>query len=105
MGNGKSRYIVMGGSNVFEVWDIKSRSSLRTIRASGYVFASCSVNNIVALCDSHYFLCIYDVKTWELIYWNNYGVSPSSLHLTPDLKFLTIGGNQGQRCIVLQITV
>merc|ERR1712217_626647 len=67
----ESNYVIIGGDCAFEVWDIMNRSCVRTIGDISSVYASCSVNNIVAVCCHNQSLYIYDVKTWELVHSNN----------------------------------
>ena len=102
--NGGSEYIAIGGKDQCEIWDINTRSSLRVISGIGSVLASCSVNNILAVGCYDKVLRLYDVKTWDLVHSQNYGVAAYSLDLTSDLKYLTMSGSHGQKCIVLKIS-
>ena len=59
-----------------------------------YVYCSASTNNILAIATAGHYLGLWDVRTWEMFH---------SKHLTADLKYLTIGGNKGEKCIVMEI--
>ncbi len=62
-----------------------------------------STNNILGIGSSDKTIRLFDVRTWEMFYSQKYEMIPNSLHLTADLKYLTIGGSGGDKCSVLQI--
>merc|ERR1711879_252134 len=112
--NGESAQIVIGGKAQYEIWDIQSRSSVRITKdictddsADGNataVWCTCSVGNVLALACEDKVLRLYDVTTWKEIYSKQYELKPTSLRLTPDLKYLAIAGETGEQCVVLKIT-
>ena len=78
-------------------------TSLKVIDANGIITCMCSVNNILAVGSGGKELRLFDATSWEMIYSKKYEMQQYSLHLTDDLKYLTVGGNGGERCIVLNI--
>ncbi len=48
-------------------------------------------------------LRLYDVRNWECFLAKQFNFPVDSLHLTPDLKYLTAAGEGGDMCHVLQI--
>ena len=50
---------------------------------------------------------LYDIRTWELVHSETFTMIPQSLHLTTDLRYLTVGGLYGdsgsEKCIVMNI--
>ncbi len=62
-----------------------------------------STNNILAVGSGDQMLSLFDVRTWKLFHSIQYQMDPYSLHLTPDLKYLTISGDKGEKCVTLQI--
>ena len=62
-----------------------------------------SVGDIVAVGSYDKVLRLYDAKTWNMIYSKKYGLTPYSLHLTADQKYLTIAGGEGEQCVVMKL--
>merc|ERR1712176_295958 len=68
--NGESDRVVIGdgGDGKFEIWDIGTRTAIKTITGlGGYCGCMCSVNNILAIGFNQGKLGLYDVRTWELV--------------------------------------
>ena len=105
--NGNSELIAIGGRNGqgAEIWDIGSKAHLRTLETgAGSVVCTTSTNNILAICTAKGVLQLCDVRSWDMFYSSTFqGMQPRSLHLTADLKFLTIGGIDGVQCVVMEI--
>merc|ERR1712154_319720 len=103
--NGGSDTIVIGGKRQFEIWDITTRSAKRVLDGTGgrMMQCACSVNNIMAIGSVDKMLRLFDVRSWDMIYSKKYEVDPVSLHLTADLKYLTLSGWYGEQCIVMNL--
>jgi len=108
VGNGSDQIVICGDKKC-EIWDVQSRESLRVIELfstgeSRARYATCSVNDLLAIACADKVLRLYDVNSWEMIHSEKYELEPMSLHLTSDLKYLTLAGNRGEKCVVLRIT-
>jgi len=102
--NGETETIVISGKGKFEIWDIASLTSLKVINVGkASVYSTCSVNNLLAVGSFDKNMYLYDVRSWDEIYSHRYQMEIQSLHLTEDLKYLTIGGTKGELCVVLEI--
>merc|ERR1712154_468332 len=98
---GGSERVVIGGDKEFEVWDIKTRSSVQHITGhQDRVNCTVSVGNVLAIGTDDSMLSLYDVTSWKVVYSKRYAVSPFSLHLTTDQKYLTMAGPWGEQCVV-----
>ena len=102
--NGATEYVAVGAwGDVVEIWDIRKRQSVRTL---DLVNGTCSAskNNILAFASSNGVLRLRDVRNWEVQHSKTFeGLYAYSLHLTADLKYLTIGGKGGDNCVVMKI--
>ena len=95
--NGENEYVAVGGYGKVEILDIVSGSTLKLIDLghTNYIVALYSVNNILAVGGYDKMIRLYDVRTWDMIQSKVYKIEISSIHLTPDLKYLTVSGNGG----------
>ena len=61
-------------------------------------------------------LKLFDVTSWEMFYSSEYYITPKSVYLTQDSKYLVVGGNsrtwgsgkdlkvgKSEKCVVLKI--
>ena len=105
--NGVAEYVAVGGeeSKGVEIWDIKSRQPFKKLE-TGDAFNQCiaSTNNILAVAPTDGSLKLWDVRNWEVFHSAQFkGLSTTSLHLTAVSKYLTIAGDNGDFCIVMEI--
>ena len=103
--NEETELIAVGGENKVEIWSVASKESLKVVKTEpGFINAVNSTKNILAIGTSDGYLQLFDVRTWDSFFSQKFGgMYTRSLHLTSDLKFLTIGSHQGDKCIVLDI--
>merc|ERR1712154_709115 len=104
--NGKNEYVsVSDKRGRIEIWDIAQLKPIKTLNIGiqQWVTCSASTNNIFAVGSWDKKLRLYDVRSWQCFYTKAYDFKPTSLHLTDDLKYLTVGGQGGDRCVVLKI--
>ena len=104
--NGQTELVAIGDwkKRWVEVWDIKKQKAVKVLEINkGDVECSASTNNILAVATMKKFLGLWDVRSWEMIYSKEFSLTPKSLHLTSDSKFLTIAGSGGEKCIVMEI--
>jgi len=112
--NGANDYVAIAGEGVVEIWSVATKSSLRVLECDvtansstsfgeDMVYGMCSVQNILAVGSRRSKLRLFDVRTWEMVHSKEYQIAINSLHLTPDLKYLTIGGVEGEKCIVTKL--
>jgi len=40
---------------------------------------------------------------WKMVHCSKYEMNPRSLHLSSDLKYVVMGGEKGEKCVVLEI--
>ena len=65
---------------------------------------SASSSNILAFGSDQGVLRLWDVRSWEVVHEETFdGLQAYSLHLTNDLKYLTIAGIGDDKCIVMEI--
>ncbi|MCP4989293.1 MAG: WD40 repeat domain-containing protein [Colwellia sp.] len=103
--NGRNNLVAVGDSmGMIEIWDVWEKEVVTTlsINAHHYIIALSSTNNVLAVFANDKKLRLYDVRNWECFYTKEYDFLPSSLHLTEDLKYVTLAGKMHQ-CIVLEI--
>ena len=102
--NGETESVAIAGKAKVEIWDIQSMASLRVIGLGSYRYESVlglySVHNILAVGSWDRKIRLYDVRTWNMIYSKQYATTINSLHLTPDLKYMALGGSFGELGIV-----
>ena len=102
--NGDTQYLAIGGYKGVEVWDINSRKSLTILEFPSSGWCSASSSNILAFGSETGLLRLWDVGNWEVVHEQTFiGLQAYSLDLTADLKHLTIAGNGGDKCIVMEI--
>lgn len=104
--NGESEYVAVGDrSGTIEIWDIANKTAIKCIdtRSNSMFRCSASTNNILAIGSADKTVKLYDIRNWECFYSHKYDIEPCSLHLTNDLQYITIGGDGGDLCVVLQI--
>ena len=95
--NGDTEFVAVGAFEGTEIWDIRNNACM--------CMCSASTNNIFAFASYYGVLRLWDVRNWEVMYSSTFaGMQAYSLHLTPDLKYLTIAGTgDGDGCVVLEI--
>eukprot|EP00484_Ammonia_sp_Unknown_P019730 CAMPEP_0197049686 /NCGR_PEP_ID=MMETSP1384-20130603/24772_1 /TAXON_ID=29189 /ORGANISM="Ammonia sp." /LENGTH=97 /DNA_ID=CAMNT_0042482003 /DNA_START=18 /DNA_END=311 /DNA_ORIENTATION=- len=88
-----------------ELWDVENKKPYKVLKiaADQWVTSTTSTNNIVAIGSYDKKLRLYDVSNWECFYVKECGIVPGSLHLTRDLKYLTIAGLGGDGAYVMNI--
>ena len=104
--NGQTELVAIGGwrPSYVEIWDIKQQKAVKVLKINkGDVECSASTNNILAIATESKFLGLWDVRNWEMVHSKEISMAPKSLYLTSDSKYLTIGGQYGQACIVMEI--
>jgi len=102
---GGSQLIAVGGGVQFEIWDLNQREAINAVEFDGYnVGCMCSTGNILAMGSADKNVRLYDTRSWELLLTKHCDMIPKSLHLTTDLRYLTVGGLQGEQCVVLKLT-
>jgi len=104
--NGEPKFAAVGSEEgIVEIWDVHKQELVKSIHNESKDSISCttSVNNIMAVCSVDQTLRLYDVRNWEMFYSQTFDMTPRSLHLTDDSKYVTIGGGGGEKCVVLQI--
>ena len=83
---------------------MKSKQSVRVLQVGGQIGCMTSTHNILAVGTGPDILQLWDVRNWEKFYEEKFnGTDPTSLHLTADMKYLTLGGYDGDGCVVLEI--
>ena len=92
-------------ANDVEIWDVQSKSSFKVLDIGKKVCCLTSTNNILAVASLDGNLQLWDVQSWEELNSMEFrGLSPTSLHLTADSKYLTIAGSgERDKCVVLEI--
>ena len=55
-----------------------------------YVNCTFSTANVLAICTGDWMMRIFDTKSWDIVFERKFGMAPRSVHLTEDLKFLTV---------------
>ncbi len=103
--NGESKYVLVGDrKGKIEIWDMETKALHKTFHEfTTYIGCAVSTNNILAVAAWDQSLKLWDVRNWEMFYSTSFHMDPTSLHLTPDAKYLTIGGQYGKQCIVWKI--
>ena len=87
-----------------EVFDVRSRELVKMFQSgSSYIGSMHSANNILGTGGDDRTIRLWDVRNWEMFHSSTYKLQPTSIHLTADFKYLTIGGWEGEICVVLQI--
>ena len=105
--NGEAHFLAVGGAGggKFEIWDIQKQASIRVLQVDGgFASSMASTKNIFVLGSSKKKLYLWDVRSWEMFHSLDLdGMDPQSLHLTTDAKYMTIGGWNGDLCIIFSI--
>jgi len=113
--DGDSEFVAIGGTKGegVEIWSVVDKQMVRHIAPGDDAFVSCtySANGILAVgfCSrsNGVYLQLYDVRSWQTIYHQTYEMTPRSLFLTADSKYLAAGGGSwrnSERCIILKIS-
>ena len=98
------QWVFIGGKGRFEIWSLEHLSSIKTVSLGDkWVNCACSRGDLLALGCSDNTVSIFDTRCWEIISQFHLILMPQSVHLSHDLRFLTVSGESGERCIVLQI--
>ena len=110
--NGDNEFVAVSDKKCnVEIWDLLTRQAVHCISANAGTETLTSLppsleskNNILAVglpdgCE----LRLYDVRNWECFYTRKMNVGVESLHLTDDLKYLTVAGTGDELAVVLRI--
>eukprot|EP01084_Bolivina_argentea_P069425 126325_1 len=106
--NGEAKFIAIGDyvGNI-EIWDVVKKEMVKTWKVDACIKCTTSRNNILAVSSGAYeknnMLRLYDVRNWGMFYSQKHEMSPKSLHLTSDSKYVTIAGIENEQCLVFQI--
>ena len=102
--NGGTEFVAVGAYEGVEIWDVGNKTSVKKLELKESK-ASASTNNILGFGSVYGVLRLWDVRNWEVLYSSTFaGMNANSLHLTSDLKYLTIAGTgDGDGCVVLEI--
>lgn len=101
--NGKTDLMAMGDEHV-EIWDIKTQRAIQILFfGKNLILGTASTNNILAVATLDGHLGLWNVLNWEKFFSKEFSMEPLSLYLSADLKYLTIAGNGGEKCIVMEI--
>merc|ERR1712087_278749 len=104
--NGDAEYVAVGGSvgQGVEIWDIEKNEAAQVLEID-HSFISCtfSTNNILAVGSGSKALQLWDVRDWTMFKSFKFALFPRAITLTDDAKYLSIGGKEGEKCVVLQI--
>eukprot|EP00485_Elphidium_margaritaceum_P003782 CAMPEP_0202706196 /NCGR_PEP_ID=MMETSP1385-20130828/18651_1 /ASSEMBLY_ACC=CAM_ASM_000861 /TAXON_ID=933848 /ORGANISM="Elphidium margaritaceum" /LENGTH=717 /DNA_ID=CAMNT_0049364609 /DNA_START=109 /DNA_END=2262 /DNA_ORIENTATION=- len=105
--NSDTQFIsVCDGEGRMEIWDLKTKKSVKTlqIETKATISSSASTHNVLAIGSvDDKTLRLYDVRSWECFYSKDFNFDGNSLDLTNDLKYVTFSGEGGDRCVVLKI--
>jgi len=106
---GGSQLVAVGGNAKIEIWDLDQREAINVVEFSGgdqgdSVNCMCSAGDLLAVGSEDKKIRVYHTGSWELLYSEQYEMVPVSLHLDSDLRYLTVGGSYGEKCVVLKIT-
>eukprot|EP01084_Bolivina_argentea_P027294 50737_1 len=102
--NGQRDYCAVGGEDgLLEIWDLNAKKSIKIIEMGKQagVTGMNSSNNILAVGSGDKKLRLFDVRTWETFYSDQYEMYPTSIDLTADSQYVTVGGWNGERCVLL----
>merc|ERR1719242_268389 len=95
-------------SGGIEIWNVKEKEMVHFIeyKENGKVSETFSANGVLFVLFKtadkvNNYLQLYDVTTWDLIYLRELEMDPMSLSMTSDGKSLVIGGEGGEKCVVL----
>ena len=103
--NGDAEYVAVGGDEGqgVEIWDVQTAQPVKRLQIDGLIGSMASTNNILAVGSYAGTLQLWDVRNWEMFQEFKYDdFCPTSLHLTSDAKYLTIGELMG-KSIVMKI--
>eukprot|EP01083_Nonionella_stella_P051130 135782_1 len=100
--NGEGQYVAVGDRNgKIEIWDAIKKESFKVIDVCDKcISCTMSTSNILAVASDDHKIRLLDVRTWDVFYSDTFKMEPYSLHLTDDAKYLTIGGEKGELCLV-----
>jgi len=101
---GGSQLIAVGGTHKFEIWNLVQMEAIRVVVFDGFgVNCMCSAGNILAVGSRDQKIRLFDTRSWELVLSKEYKMVPTSLHLSSDLRYLTVGGARDEKCVVLKL--
>ena len=106
--NGDTAFVAVGGysGQGVEIWDVKTKQKTRTIKTDhGFISSTASTSNILAVGSQMLIVQLWEVGSWEMFHSSKYLMTPRSIHLTSDSRYLTVGGSgpHGEKCVILQI--
>eukprot|EP00485_Elphidium_margaritaceum_P009312 CAMPEP_0202696876 /NCGR_PEP_ID=MMETSP1385-20130828/10205_1 /ASSEMBLY_ACC=CAM_ASM_000861 /TAXON_ID=933848 /ORGANISM="Elphidium margaritaceum" /LENGTH=338 /DNA_ID=CAMNT_0049353183 /DNA_START=92 /DNA_END=1105 /DNA_ORIENTATION=+ len=100
--NGENEFIaVCDQQGRIEIWDIWKKESVKQLQTDTKLFlaSSASTHNILAIGSEDRMLRLYDVRNWECFYQQKFECMGYSLHLTEDLKYVTLAGRGKDKCV------
>merc|ERR1719474_2228842 len=105
--NGAADQIAIGGEGKVEIWDLATKTSINVLDVNDVeensVRCTYSVHNVFAVgTHADRMLRVFDVRAWNQIFSKQFEMKLQSLHLTADLKYLTVAGWDGEMCLVLE---
>ena len=107
--NGDTDVLAVGGQKgKVEIWDTVGQKMIRTLEINkGWIGAQTSSNDILAIGSGDGSLQLWDVRNLEMFSSFKFKMNIVSLHLTSDLRYVTVGGGgggeHGEGCIVMNI--
>eukprot|EP00485_Elphidium_margaritaceum_P019464 CAMPEP_0202726786 /NCGR_PEP_ID=MMETSP1385-20130828/184789_1 /ASSEMBLY_ACC=CAM_ASM_000861 /TAXON_ID=933848 /ORGANISM="Elphidium margaritaceum" /LENGTH=764 /DNA_ID=CAMNT_0049393013 /DNA_START=111 /DNA_END=2406 /DNA_ORIENTATION=- len=107
--NGENQFVAVADKRGFvEVWDIEKRKAVKSfqVESKEMIFSSASAQGVLAIAGQDKTVRLYDVSTWTCFYTQKFNCHGGSLHLTDDLRYVTVAGydeNKTDRCVVLKV--
>jgi len=108
--NGDSQFVI-GGSNAegLEIWSVADRELVTHCDVGDdtkFVSSTFFANHVLAVglgSINDGALKLYDTRSWDVIHGAPCHMTPRSLALTADSKYIAMGGSDHEKCIVLRI--
>jgi len=109
--NGDSQFVAVGGGDGegVEIWSVADRKMVRHIDVGDdgkFVSAMYSANNVFAVgLGSINFgaLKLWDTRTWKEMHGVDCHMTPRSLYMSEDSKYIAMSGTEHEKCIILRV--
>ena len=98
--------VFIGGKSRFEIWSLEHLNAVKVVKSlpgDKWINCACSREQMLVVGSSDNSVMVFDTRNFDMIHSINYIMIPQSVHLTPDLKYLTVSGESGERCVVSEI--